>query len=1041
MDVKSRPRKRIDFQGIKESARGRWPAILVAIGMDSSLLDGDHHSCPKCPPSDGATNIDRFNVDRQSFRDTGRVFCNQCCTKGTSDGIDTVRWYLGLSPIEAAELVSDCIGLSTPSRSIDNSLPQAPSQSQFNLPSCPNCNGRDFWKAKQSDPKKQEDSPWLCENCSPPAVKSLIADRCGPLAAREAMERESKYQEDLNKFQIVADWKKIPIEDFLSLNPTITTRKFKILGSQPIEVCRIPMYEFAGKKPQQCGYFDLTIGHVHEALDKGMAGPKRHSRTGGFLCHDALGSPILPQPGSLVLVVEGPKKVAKARSLGFQHVVGLPGNHFHSHMIAQGSDFREIFRGCNVVMIPDLDKPSFEGFKKVAESLKAFAATIKQANLPGEIRESHGDDLGDVMVSKGPEVAREAIKNAQEIQSHSEGADLRTRQDVVIYDDDEAGSIDRLLKCLGSIGWDEDTENAQWRVYVQDSELKYVSDDLRTATLDEHMVGYILSKRHKFLKARSATDPDPIQCSLPRSIRLSIISKSRFHFPGVKKLTSVTDAPTVLVNGRMLKPGYDEETGIIYQPNPNLNIAISEDPPTQKEAVEAAKKLLAPFSEFPFLSSDDRSRFLASILTVAFKRTTLNTLTPMFAFLANSPGGGKTYMVQAAHIIALGKKAEVSTLPKSQEEQRKVFFASCKSRMPSLFFDNVKSKLDGDAIEGFLTASTYSSRELFTNEINGYPVSAVVFTTANGPAFSSDISRRAICIRLSVELERNLDFKIKEFLETISSNRAEYYGYLLTIMRAWLSSYRQHTGKTLRTYEQWSRLVCGAVMYAGMPDPLEISTDRDNCIDIDSDRSVNENLVVGLGLLGAQDFRNSKRSREIIDWYNTQRTAKDEYGRQIDNPLYDACEEFFFDSRHSNTAVFSQKIRPFVGRPTRFGVIRAKHRGQNQLAYWIENFKEPNEPDFTEEKSAQSVALQPIAEPQVTEIGSTVPALWHQGNPPWIQRGDLSICNGVNSQSKEICGGVLKYESLTSDNYMDHQCTKCGQIVPIKKSTYEQTFG
>ena len=84
---------------IKSRAQGSWLSILPAItGIDSSLLDGNHHPCPKCG------GHDRFRMVDQ---DAGALFCNQCFNEKNGDGIAAVAWLSNISFKESCQKICE----------------------------------------------------------------------------------------------------------------------------------------------------------------------------------------------------------------------------------------------------------------------------------------------------------------------------------------------------------------------------------------------------------------------------------------------------------------------------------------------------------------------------------------------------------------------------------------------------------------------------------------------------------------------------------------------------------------------------------------------------------------------------------------------------------------------------------------------------------------------------------------------------------------------------------------------------------------------
>jgi putative DNA primase/helicase len=82
-----------------DSAVGKWPGILVALGVDDKFLGRKHGPCPFCGGSD------RFRFDDKNG--TGSFFCSQC---GAGGGMEFVMRFLGVQFREAAAEVDRVCG-------------------------------------------------------------------------------------------------------------------------------------------------------------------------------------------------------------------------------------------------------------------------------------------------------------------------------------------------------------------------------------------------------------------------------------------------------------------------------------------------------------------------------------------------------------------------------------------------------------------------------------------------------------------------------------------------------------------------------------------------------------------------------------------------------------------------------------------------------------------------------------------------------------------------------------------------------------------
>ena len=75
---------RLDTQQLVSDARGRWPGILQALGIDAKYLKNEHGPCPICGGKD------RFRFDDKDG--DGTFYCSKC---GCGDGLYLLRQFRG----------------------------------------------------------------------------------------------------------------------------------------------------------------------------------------------------------------------------------------------------------------------------------------------------------------------------------------------------------------------------------------------------------------------------------------------------------------------------------------------------------------------------------------------------------------------------------------------------------------------------------------------------------------------------------------------------------------------------------------------------------------------------------------------------------------------------------------------------------------------------------------------------------------------------------------------------------------------------------
>lgn len=85
---------------VRTVARGRWPGILSAMGLDERTLSGKHAPCPMCGGKD------RFRFDDKDGR--GTYFCSGC---GAGDGVKLAIGCTGQGFREVAQRIEQLAGI------------------------------------------------------------------------------------------------------------------------------------------------------------------------------------------------------------------------------------------------------------------------------------------------------------------------------------------------------------------------------------------------------------------------------------------------------------------------------------------------------------------------------------------------------------------------------------------------------------------------------------------------------------------------------------------------------------------------------------------------------------------------------------------------------------------------------------------------------------------------------------------------------------------------------------------------------------------
>ena len=142
--------------------------------------------------------------------------------------------------------------------------------------------------------------------------------------------------------------------------------------------------------------------------------------------------------------------------------------------------------------------------------------------------------------------------------------------------------------------------------------------------------------------------------------------------------------------------------------------------------------------------------------------------------------------------------------------------------LPLVLLDNVTGTLQSDALDAVLTGTEFQERALGGNEECTQRFHSVFAVTANNALISEDLVRRSLQIRLEPGVERpeqRTNFRHPDLLRHALAHRAELLGAALTVLRAYfVAGCPQVPMRPMGSYGEWSRVIRGALIWAGQPD-------------------------------------------------------------------------------------------------------------------------------------------------------------------------------------------------------------------------------
>ena len=327
----------------------------------------------------------------------------------------------------------------------------------------------------------------------------------------------------------------------------------------------------------------------------------------------------------------------------------------------------------------------------------------------------------------------------------------------------------------------------------------------------------------------------------------------RGEWDGIRHLEGVVEAPSLLADGSVLdKPGYDEPSGLIYEPN-------CEFPPiprliTQNNARRAVAEVFEVVADFPFAvigedgGATHRAAWLASVLT-PLARHAIDGPCPLFFIDANTSGAGKSKLVDIVATLATGRGAARTAFPDSDEEMRKQIISIALEGDRLILIDNVATgaALGGPSLDMVLTGTTIKGRVLGKSEMTReLPIYTVWYATGNNLGLRGDMLRRVVPFRLESPYERpeeRTDFRIKgDLIKHVEANRARLVVALLTILRGFFLAGKPQAALTPMDYPAWSSVVRQAVYWASGFDPCET---RRELIEDDPETNQIKAVVIG----------------------------------------------------------------------------------------------------------------------------------------------------------------------------------------------------
>lgn len=292
------------------------------------------------------------------------------------------------------------------------------------------------------------------------------------------------------------------------------------------------------------------------------------------------------------------------------------------------------------------------------------------------------------------------------------------------------------------------------------------------------------------------------------------------EWPDLPPLSGVTRAPTLRPDGSILsRPGYDPATRLLFVPAGDDELPEIPETPTRADAQAAAAAVLDLLTDFPFVDEASGANAVAEVITPLIRPTIAGSV-PMVINDAPSRGTGKGLLAQIPGVLATGAPPPMTSPPAEDEELRKLLTTFVMSGTELVVFDNVEQRVAWPSLSRFLTALEWQDRLLGRSEKISFPNRSVLMMTGNNVRLGGDMPRRTYWVRLDSRLARpwtRQGFRHSNLLAHVAQHRYKIVAAILTMARAWFIAGRPPAETAvLGNYEDWTRIVGGILVYAGI---------------------------------------------------------------------------------------------------------------------------------------------------------------------------------------------------------------------------------
>jgi hypothetical protein len=299
--------------------------------------------------------------------------------------------------------------------------------------------------------------------------------------------------------------------------------------------------------------------------------------------------------------------------------------------------------------------------------------------------------------------------------------------------------------------------------------------------------------------AKRSRDDDELEPTICSTANARLILKAQAFREALPPLTILSRCPLLIErDGELVEvSSYDPISGILVYGEPAATVDVA-----------AAKHLLADLLvDFQFATAADRSRALAALITPAMIfGGLLAGRAPMDLGEADQSQTGKGFrhkLIGAIYGQIVASIHQKHTSSKGSLEDS--FNRELINGKLLIQLDNVRGRIDSQAIESFLTEDSYIARCAYAPDTAIDPRRICVMLTSNKADMTIDLANRSSCVRI---LKQPDGYQFREYpegdvLAHVRANQPRYLGAVFAVIRAWHAAGKPRTRETRHDFRAW----------------------------------------------------------------------------------------------------------------------------------------------------------------------------------------------------------------------------------------------